>query len=70
MIMQMAMWLTILFTGLRLAKIIVWPWYWVTAPLWAGVTLYIALMACFICFIELFGSAEERMKLRMNGWIK
>lgn len=31
--------LFLLFVGLRLAEIITWSWWWVTAPLWGTLTL-------------------------------
>lgn len=29
--------LTLLFIGLKLGNVIVWPWVWVLSPLWIGV---------------------------------
>ena len=40
-------WLALLFIGLRLAKVIAWPWVWVLAPLWLPVCLAI-IIACVV----------------------
>ncbi len=41
--------LTIVFIILKLMKIITWSWWWVLAPLWAGLIFWIAFVA--IAFI-------------------
>jgi uncharacterized protein (DUF983 family) len=35
--------LTILFIGLKLANIINWSWWWVFAPLWMPLAIFIAV---------------------------
>ena len=40
-------WLALLFIGLRLTRVIVWPWMWVLAPLWLPVCLAI-IIACVV----------------------
>ena len=40
-------WLALLFIGLRLTRVIVWPWMWVLAPLWLPVCLVI-IIACIV----------------------
>jgi len=40
-------WLALLFIGLRLMRVITWPWMWVLAPLWLPVCLAI-LIACVV----------------------
>ena len=40
-------WLALLFIGLRLTRVIVWPWMWVLAPLWLPVCLAIVI-ACVV----------------------
>lgn len=37
--------LGILFIGLKLGGIIDWSWWWVTAPLWGGFALVVALLS-------------------------
>ena len=39
--------LALLFIGLRLAKVITWPWLWVLAPLWLPACLAL-LIACVV----------------------
>ena len=36
--------LTLLFIGLKLCKVINWPWFWVLSPLWISIGLF-ALVA-------------------------
>ena len=50
----------LLFVGLRLAEIITWSWWWVTAPLWG--TLLLA-------FSYAFGKSYREQTLREN-WKK
>ncbi len=50
----------LLFVGLRLAEIITWSWWWVTAPLWG--TLLLA-------FFYNFGKSYREQTLREN-WKK
>ena len=38
-------WLALLFIGLRLARVIAWPWVWVLTPLWLPVCLVIIIAA-------------------------
>jgi hypothetical protein len=40
--------LFLLFLALKLTKTITWSWWWVTAPLWAGVILSIGLIATIL----------------------
>ena len=46
--------LVVLFTGLKLAGVIAWPWVWVLAPLWVPVVLALALatVAGFIILLR------------------
>jgi hypothetical protein len=48
--------LFLVFLILKLCKVINWSWWWVTAPLWCGVALWIvilliALLIIFIAYI-------------------
>lgn len=40
--------LFIAFLVLKLTEVIDWSWWWVTAPLWGGVALIIAILAIFM----------------------
>lgn len=42
--------LALLFIGLRLAKVITWPWLWVLAPLWMPLSISI-LIACVLVLL-------------------
>ncbi len=53
--------LLVLFIGLKLGKVINWPWVWVLSPYWiplsiAGIVLFILLVAYLVvCLVEHFG---------------
>jgi len=47
--MGFAGWLTILFIGLKLGRVIDWSWWWVLSPLWIPIPIIIAIF--FIVFI-------------------
>lgn len=52
--------LTLLFIGLKLGKVITWTWPWVLAPLWIPVVL-----VCVIVFlIALFKSDKSKQRYR------
>lgn len=40
--------LFIAFLVLKLTEVIDWSWWWVTAPLWGGAALIIAILALFM----------------------
>ncbi len=44
--------LFIIFLILKLTKIIDWSWWWVTAPLWGSILLWVII---FITYILFFG---------------
>ena len=50
----------LLFVGLRLAEIITWSWWWVTAPLWGSL---------LIGFLVAFGQSWHKQTKRQK-WIK
>lgn len=39
----------IVFLVLKLTGVIAWSWWWVTAPLWGGVALVVAVV--LLCFV-------------------
>ena len=45
--MKYLFYLFLLFVGLRLADIITWSWWWVTAPLWTPVIVIILAIFTF-----------------------
>lgn len=42
--------LFVLFLGLKLAHVIEWSWWWVTAPLWAPLALFVFIALIVILF--------------------
>ena len=40
--------LTILFIGLKLAKVINWSWWWVLSPVWINIILLIILLLIYL----------------------
>jgi membrane protein implicated in regulation of membrane protease activity len=43
--------LFLLFTCLKLTGHIDWSWWWVTAPLWGGFALFVAIVAAVFAFV-------------------
>ena len=43
-------WLALLLIGLRLVKVITWPWIWVLSPLWVPLSISI-LVACVLVLL-------------------
>lgn len=44
--------LTVLFIGLKLCKVIDWPWLWVLSPLWITTILAVFLMIVMAIIIS------------------
>jgi hypothetical protein len=42
--------LGVLFVGLKLAAVIDWSWWWVTAPFWGPWAFVLAFIACAVGF--------------------
>lgn len=42
--------LFVIFLILKLTKVIDWSWWWVTAPLWGGILLWIIVFMTYILF--------------------
>ena len=42
--------LTLLFIGLRVAKVITWPWVWVLSPLWLPMSIAV-IIACVLVLL-------------------
>lgn len=46
--------LTVVFSILKLCKVIDWPWIWVVSPIWISLALWLAIMVCIVvCIIAL-----------------
>jgi hypothetical protein len=43
--------LTILFIGLKLAKVITWSWLWVLSPIWIDVLLALTILSIVALFV-------------------
>lgn len=43
----------LIFMTLKLTGYIDWSWWWVTAPLWIGVALFLALFALILMFASI-----------------
>lgn len=37
--------LALLFIGLKLGKVIDWPWYWVLSPIWMPIVIIVIVVA-------------------------
>ena len=42
--------LFVIFLILKLTKVIDWSWWWITAPLWGGILLWIIVFMVYILF--------------------
>ena len=42
--------LFIIFLILKLTNVIDWSWWWVTAPLWGGILLWVSIFVTYILF--------------------
>jgi len=47
--------LFLLFLVLKLAGIITWSWWWVTAPLWLGLLIWLAICGTIVTFLWKWG---------------
>ena len=47
--------LFLLFLGLKLTGYITWSWWWVTAPLWGGLAIVLALILIGVIIALLLG---------------
>jgi hypothetical protein len=56
-----SMYLFLLFLGLKLAEIIDWSWWWVTAPLWIP-----AMIVLGIAIIFLIGSTFFKLAIKVK----
>ncbi len=59
--------LGLLFIGLKLGHVITWSWWWVTAPLWGGAALVVAVLVSFaLCagLVALVRAATRRRVLK------
>lgn len=43
--MSMSGVLFLIFLVLKLTKVIAWSWWWVTAPLWGGLAIFLLILA-------------------------
>lgn len=49
--------LAIVFIVLKLCNVIAWSWWWVTAPLWIPVGLFV-ILAVIICIVQTIRSID------------
>lgn len=52
--------LLILFIAFKLAHIIAWSWWWVLAPLWAPVAVYVVFASPWWIYTAWFESEEDK----------
>ena len=57
--------LGVLFIGLKLANVIMWSWWWVTAPLWGGFILSFLVAFIFI-IIKLWAQLKSDYQSLQN----
>ena len=47
--------LAIVFITLKLCNVITWSWWWVTAPLWAGLAFWVGVTLLTVAFAVFAG---------------
>lgn len=40
--------LFVVFLVLKLCKVIDWSWWWITAPIWGTIALFVVMMICIV----------------------
>ena len=61
---SLAVALTVLFVGLKLAGVIHWSWIWVLAPVW----ITWAIVLVFIVFSVIVVCAARYIERKKRGW--
>lgn len=56
--------LFVLFTGLKLADVIDWSWWWVTSPLWGGFAVILGGFVLVFCGATIWKALKEIFKTR------
>ena len=51
--------LALLFTGLKLAGVIDWPWVWVVSPLWIGAAIVILILLVSVIIFLIAGAPSR-----------
>lgn len=52
--------LGVLFVGLKLTGYINWSWWWVTAPFWGGLVLFILILIGVAIYYIFFDKPKKR----------
>jgi hypothetical protein len=53
--------------ALKLARIISWSWWWVLAPLWGSVVIFVALIGGFLLLLILQGNFRGTVRRHLHG---
>ena len=51
--------LFLIFLVLKLCGVITWSWWWVTAPLWGGIALILAILVVFMLIMGIAALARR-----------
>ena len=51
--------LFLIFLVLKLCGVITWSWWWVTAPLWGGIALILAILIVFMLIMGITALARR-----------
>jgi phosphoglycerol transferase MdoB-like AlkP superfamily enzyme len=52
-----------IFLVLKLCNVITWSWWWITAPLWAGIAVLLAfVLVCLVIFLSLWFGDKLKWK--------
>lgn len=58
--------LFIVFLVLKLTSVIDWSWWWVTAPLWAGLALVLSIYFGALVFAAVWGSMPKKRGIKIT----
>lgn len=53
--------LTVLFIGLKLTHYIAWSWWWVLAPMWIPVVIFLAIVAVMLIIALIAAMTTPRL---------
>lgn len=58
--------LLLMFIGLRAARVIDWSWWWVLAPFWVPLAMWLVCFLPLLVYHALFETEAERNRRRLS----
>ena len=62
--------LALLFIGLKLGGVIGWSWWWVLAPLWAPVAIFLSVLLIFVAIVAVIALVAGLFGVAAGIWVK